>query len=200
MGNVSQIRELCEQLLAAYQAKGQDPSSELLPGLPDGEISAQTSWFPSKLPEHLYALYRWRNGQPQGTWNTERVFWFRDMQFTSLERARFEYESMMDSYGVGNSRESEGIELRSCFPFASFNGGWYVMPCDGQDLDARHSYPVVSVFQGIGIHYFSLESMLKTCIEWILASTWRERHPELPRQAEMAIWQKHNPGLFGYAT
>lgn len=107
---------------------------------------------------------------------------------------------MMQSYGVGNSRASEGIELRTSFPFASFNGGWYVLPCAGHDLDARHLLPVVSVFQGIGIHFFSLEAMLDTCAEWALASSCGANGLELSEQSEMTIWQRHNPGLFGRAA
>jgi hypothetical protein len=200
MDAIPKVHNLCDALVAAYRTKGQDPSEELLPGLSDEEIVSQTAWFPGPIPQLLRELYRWRNGQANDAWNTEHVLWFRDMQFASLERARFEYQSMMQSYGVGNSRESEGIELRTSFPFASFNGGWYVLPCEGQDLDARHSLPVISVFQGIGVFFFSLEKMLQTCIEWVMASSCGGDGLELSEQAEMVIWQRHNPGVFGHAS
>jgi hypothetical protein len=122
------------------------------------------------------------------------------MQFTSLERAKEEYQSMIASYGVGNSRELEGIELRTSFPFASFNGGWYVVPCTGHDLDAEHAYPVVSVFQGIDVYFHSIESMLTTCIDWRLASTLVDDAWELEEGLERAIWRKHNPGVLGGAV
>jgi hypothetical protein len=119
------------------------------------------------------------------------------MQFTSLERARFEYESMMQSYGIGNSRAEDGIELRTSFPFASFNGGWYVFPCEGQDKDKNHPFAIVSVFQGIDVYFHSIHSMLETCIDWKSASIWTEAQGwNLPGQSELKIWRRHNPGLF----
>jgi hypothetical protein len=194
------IGKLCEALLQAYRDRGQDLSAELLPGLSRAEIATRVSWFPAPLPEPLLELYGWRNGQPEDAWSTERVLWFRDMQFTSLERAQEEYQSMMDSYGVGNSREAEGIELRTSFPFASFNGGWYVIPCASHDLDPRHAFPVVSVFQGIDVYFHSIERMLETCIDWRLASKLVNDDWELDEDRERTIWCHHNPGIFGSAV
>lgn len=191
------ISDLCEMLLQAHGHRALALNDELLPGLARAEVVARTSWFPAPLPEPLLALYAWRNGQPQDAWGTQNVLWFRDMQFTSLERVRHEYESMMDSYGVGNSRAREGIELRTAFPFASFNGGWYVVPCAGHDFDPRHEHPVVCVFQGVYVFFHSIESMLATCIDWRLASRWVDDAWEIDEDLERAIWQRHNPGILG---
>jgi hypothetical protein len=194
------ISNLCEALLRAYRDRGKEVSGELLPGLTCAEVEARTSWFPAPLPGPVFELYGWRNGQPEDAWVTENVLWFRDMQFTSLERAKDEYCSMMASYGVDNSRELEGIELRTSFPFASFNGGWYVVPCTGHDLGADYAYPVVSVFQGIDVYFHSIESMLKTCIDWRLASRLVGDDWELPEDRERSIWQQHNPRVLGGAV
>jgi hypothetical protein len=201
MSPPSQISRSCDLLVAAHQEKGVDPSPELSPGLSDDQISSLTTWFPVALPDALRDLYRWRNGQPEDAWNTRAVFNFRDMQFCSLERARFEYESMMESYGVDNSRAVEGIELRTSFPFASFNGGWYVFPCKGQDVDPRNPFAIVVVFQSVDVHFHSIDSMLATCIEWKQSSTWTEAEGwDLPERVEMEIWRRHNPGVFGDAV
>ncbi len=188
------ISELCEALLAAHRRHGIDISQDLLPGLPREAIEAETAWFPSRLPDDLIALYGWRNGQPEDAWNSQNVLWFRDMQFTSLQRARDEYVSMMDSYGLDNDPASEGIDLRMCFPFASFNGGWYVVPCEGPRLDSRFPFPVVSVFQGISIYFDSIETMLRTCVDWRVASSWSGDDWELPEHLEMEIWRRYNQG------
>lgn len=188
-------------LVAAYRDKGVDPGPELSPGLTDGQIAALTSWFPGTFPDALCELYRWRNGQPSDAWDTRAAFWFRDMQFCSLERARLEYESMMQSYGVDNSRQVDGVELRTSFPFASFNGGWYVLPCEGQDLDREHQFAVVSVLQGIDVYFHSIETMLSTCLDWRRASSWSEAEGWiLSSSEEMEIWRRHNPGVFGDAA
>jgi hypothetical protein len=197
----SSVRAGCEELLSAYRAKGVDPGPELSPGLTDAQIDELTKWFPARLPDELREPYRWHNGQPNDAWNTRAVFNFRDMQFCSLERAQFEYESMMESYGVDNSRDFEGIELRTSFPFASFNGGWYVYPCDGQDKDPKHPFAIVVVFQDISVHFHSIVSMLATCADWKRASRWSQDEGwDLTPEAEMAIWQRHNPGVFGRAV
>ena len=200
MEATSEIQTKCELLLAAYRAKGRDPSSDLLPPASHAELLEVSAWFPAALPDPLLELYSWHNGQPKDAWDTEpeRIFWFRDMQFTSLERAALEYRSLMESYGADDYwNEAKGVSLRSCFPFAAFNGGWYVVPCAGQRLDPRHSLPVISVFQGVDIHFYSLSQMLDTCIEWREASTWNDRELwYLDEADENRIWRKHNPGIF----
>lgn len=168
---MSKILSLCDDLLRAYLDKGQDLSSELLPGISDQEIADQTAWFPAPLPAEVKVLFNWHNGQPNDAWNTEKVLWFRDMQFHSIERAKPEYESMMASYGA---EDWDGTELRTCFPIASFNGGWLVVPCDGHNLGPRFPFPVICVFQGIDMHFHSIEKMLETCIEWRRASHWTD--------------------------
>lgn len=194
-----EIFTLCDSLVEAYRTRGEDLESALLPGLSQREIESRTRWFPAALPQSLLELYTWRNGQPDDAWNTDKVLWFRDMQFASLERAEAEYRSMMDSYGVGNSRQLEGIELRTSFPFASFNGGWYVVPCQGHDLKPSYPFPVVNVFQGIDIYFHSVERMLETCIEWRLASVRLDDSWELSERKEREIWRRHNPGVLGGA-
>jgi hypothetical protein len=195
MDTLSSLAVRCEALLAAYRAKGVNPNAELLPGIAAEELRERTRWFPAKVPMPLIELYGWRNGQPNDAWNTKDVFWFRDMQFTCVERARSEYESMMSSYGVGNSRQTQGVDLRDCFPFASFDGGWYVLPCSGQDLARQHPFPVISVFQGIDAYFHSLEAMCETCTAWRLASSQANDVWELPEEEERVIWQRYNPGV-----
>lgn len=144
---MSSIREKCDALVRAYQAKGVDPSAELSPPACDAELQSVSEWFPASIPEPLQQLYQWRNGQPNDAWQTMAVFWFRDMQFTSLQRAEIEYRSMMETYGADDTENIKysGIALKTSFPFASFNGGWYVLPCEPHTISRVHPLPVVSV-------------------------------------------------------
>jgi len=158
-------------------------------------------WFPAPIPEPLRELYSWRNGQPKDAWESKHVFWFRDMQFTSLQRAAFEYRSMMESYGSvdADNIKYHGIALATSFPFASFNGGWYVIPCAPHTIDRTHPLPVVGVMEGVDVYFHSLEKMLDTCIDWRKHSTWEGDGWKLSESMEMEIWRRHNPGIFGAA-
>ena len=116
------------------------------------------------------------------------------MSFCSLARAEDEYASILSSYGWIPGRR--GL-LKYAFPFAEFNGGWYVMPALGHPFNLSLACPIISVFEGIDVYYYSLELMVNTCIEWV-------SHPEysadgsLPHEIELEIWRKHNPGIFVY--
>jgi hypothetical protein len=46
------------------------------------------------------------------------------------------------------------------------------------------------------MYFHSIESMLRTCIDWV-SSPYRENHGVLPEDFEMAVWKRHNPGIFG---
>jgi hypothetical protein len=159
-------------LLRAFRFKGVSADEGLLPGLSEQDVVRETSWFPAPFPDDLKALYGWRNGQKEDAWSTKHVFEFRGLQFTSVSRARNEYESMMASYGAEGGRDSYHVDLRTCFPFASFNGNWLVLPCDGHDLDPEREFPVVHVAPDFGVFFHSIQSMLDTCIAWVSSPEW----------------------------
>ncbi len=182
-----------EAMRQAFEAKDLRVSDTLLPPIDPETLARECAWFPAPLPQELIALYGWRGGQAEDAWNTEFPFWFRDDAFCSLRNAELEYRSMISSYdrlsGISN------LALRSCFPFAAFNGGWLVLPCMGQELDTRFTRPVISVMEGVDIFFYSMQTMVDTCLEWI-------SHPlfsadgSLPSDVELAIWRRHNPGIF----
>ena len=189
------VSDKLDALLQEYELKGYAMSASLQPGLSPIEIQDICSWFPVKLPELLIEMYEWRNGQAQGPWEEKYPFWFRDVAFSSLNTAEFEYNSLMDSYGALNNPERDGIDLSTCFPFAALDGGWYVLPCAGQNLDKKSSQPVISVLEGIEIYFHSINSMLDTCIDWVKHTDY-SISDHLEREIELEIWRKHNPGIF----
>jgi hypothetical protein len=192
----SRLHSQLDKLLAAYEDKGMKVSETMLPALTENEIREQCTWFPGELTKEIISLYSWRGGQQNDAWETKHPFWFRDNSFASLARAKIEYQSMMDSYGK-NPEDHE--MLKYSFPFASFNGGWYVLPTRKHDFNPSLKSPVISVLQGIDVYFYTIESMVSTCTEWV-------SHPEfdsdytLPEDIEKQIWKKHNPRIFEYET
>lgn len=181
-------------LQKAYEDKGERVTEELLPPLSEDQLRRECSWFPAQLPPQIIALYGWHNGQSSGAWNAAHPFWFRDCAFLNIHLAKVAYQDMMSSYGKPEFATFE-INLSTCFPFAGFNGGWYVLPCDGQRLDSRFPFPIISVCQGVDIYYYSMELMVETCTDWVS----QPDYPKTSKKSEetnLIIWKKHNPGIF----
>ncbi|KJS28847.1 MAG: hypothetical protein VR64_22740 [Desulfatitalea sp. BRH_c12] len=181
-----------ERLLKAFESKGMNVNDSLLPALTESEIKNQCSWFPGELTDEIIALYEWRGGQTKDALESEQPFWFRDNSFCSIERARFEYKSMMDSYGT---YKPDHHMLKNAFPIASFNGAWYVIPTKGHNLASALKRPVISVHEGIVIYFYSIEKMVETCVEWVEHNNYSS-DGLYPESIEMEIWKKHNPGIF----
>ena len=189
--DAARLQAKLEELRLSYEAKGFNVSEALQPGLSAEETTARCSWFPEPLPKEIIALYRWRGGQLESREKKDFPFAFRDCAFVTPADAKLEYESMMKTYGAN---PADAPLLRISFPFAAFNGGWLVMPCAAQTLEPRLPRPVISVMQGVDVHYYSIETMVATAVDWV-------RHPKydgygLPSDIELEIWQRHNPGIF----
>ena len=189
--DAARLHARLEDLRLAYEARGFNVSDTLQPPLPADEVRRQCSWFPTPLPPELIALYGWRGGQRESREKKDFPFNFRDFAFVTPADARVEYDSLRKSYGVN---PADAPLLRICFPFAAFNGGWLVMPCATQSLEPRLPRPIISVMQGVDVHYYTIETMAATAIDWV-------RHPKfdgysLPSAIELEIWQRHNPGIF----
>ena len=186
-----------EELCKSFEAKGHNVSPSLLEPMSESGVKTRSeSWFPSTLPKSVIDLYTWKGGQANDAWEEEFPFWFRDMSFISLDQAESEYKSMNGSYGIGNTLEEDGIVLRDSFPFAAFNGGWFVIPGSTHQWSSKYKEPVICVLQGITLFYYSLEHMLKTCIECVQHPEWSTEDPDLDEDIELQIWRKHNPGIF----
>lgn len=140
-------------------------------------------------------MYSWHNGQKNDPWNEEFPFWFCGNGFTSVENAEHEYKSMMQSYGRELPPTLIGVDLQFCFPFAAFNGGWYVFPCNGQAISAKVDRPVISVFQGVDILYNSVESMLRTCIAWLKDPAYDQKESKQTEERWLEILEQYNPGI-----
>lgn len=189
------LHELLDELRNAYEDKGLQVSRTLLPPIEESQLRSMCDWYPDELPMELVSLYGWRGGQEPGPWeldDADHPFWFRDCAFSSIDTARVEYQSMMETYGA--NPEDHDL-LKYSFPFAAFNGGWMIIPTRKQNLDRRFDRPIIFVLQGIMVFFYSIELMVATCIDWV-------RHPSydesggLTNSVEKEIWRRHNPGIF----
>ncbi|EPW6854147.1 hypothetical protein HJ040_22080 [Vibrio parahaemolyticus] len=192
------VHQLLNELCVCFERKGHLVTSSLLAPLTEKELEAKCSnWFPAEIPTSIKDLYTWKGGQEHDAWEEEFPFWFRDMSFISLEQAETEYRSMNQFYGVDNTLEDDGVLLKDCFPFAAFNGGWFVIPASNHKWSNSFNEPVICVFQGIELYYHSIDKMVKTAIECVQYPTWTTEDPDTPEDVEMKIWKKYNPGIFG---
>ena len=193
------IPTLLEELRVAYEAIGRNVSASLCPAISEAELRERCSWFSHDLPAEVVALYGWRGGQDTEDESHLSPFFFRDVIFITPERAKREYESMMSTYGTETTLAKDRVELSACFPFASYSGSWYVFPCGAQIIRPEHPRGVVNVFQGFYLLYYSVATMLETCIDWVRDPGFTERNWRW-HNVENDIWEKHNPGIFGSSS
>jgi hypothetical protein len=196
----TQLRRLSEVL----QRKGADLEKCFYPGLTPEKVAASTARLPFRIPSEISALYQWQNGSPE-----DSLLLFRDQRFLPLNEAIRECESIASNFNLANEHH---LNLRTSLPFAAFDGSWYVVPTEEQNLRPDLERPVISVFEGIDVYFLSVGAMLDTVIEWFETgvTTFSESGEDLrdPRAREKAIahakwrderereiWRKHNPGL-----
>jgi len=154
---MSIITEKLDILVQFIESQGFPIRSQLQPGLSRSEIEQKTKVLSFQLPEELYELYQWHNGQGEELYYNIPLF--RDTFFISLEQAIEEYEVVQEF------RDGEEDDfLMTSFPFSSFEGAWYILPSDSQPLHPQLEHPVISVFEGIDVMYLSFSIMLETLI------------------------------------
>jgi hypothetical protein len=80
---VALVSDSCERLLALLQSDFPWDAEHFQPGLSREEIEEKISELPFSLPEEVYELYQWRNGNPSGNLlipgklaGCQEYFWF----------------------------------------------------------------------------------------------------------------------------
>lgn len=189
------VHVLLEELRVAFEEAEQAVTRDLAPPLLPEELRERCAWFPGDIASEIYSLYSWRGGQHLREGDSFAPFWFRDTIFATPEKAAVEYQSLMETYGSLLTPGMIGVNLAHCFPFAAFNGGWYVFPCSGQAIETSHPRGIIAIFQGVDVYYHSLAKMLETCRDWARHPRYSARDADWPH-IEMEIWRKHNPGVF----
>ncbi|MEL7185355.1 MAG: SMI1/KNR4 family protein [Pseudomonadota bacterium] len=191
---MSSITEKLDALLAAFKAKGIDPSNNLRPGLSDAELDAWSSSRGIVLPNDVRELYRWRNGSVETFAEPQQVFVFRDNGFLSLDDYEQAFSNIdaflkvLASYGV-----TPPISSQSVIPIAELEGNYYVVATTSV-AGIDYPNPVLCVGEDLAVHFYSLDSMLDTCLQWVLDPTYSAENQELDN--EIDAWEQHNPGVF----
>jgi hypothetical protein len=83
IGSMSLVTQSCDRLLACLQENFPWDAERFQPGLSREEIEGKARELPFSLPEDLYELYQWRNGNPSGNFlipgklaDCQNYFWF----------------------------------------------------------------------------------------------------------------------------
>jgi len=187
------IVELLEELVRGLESKGLKITDELNPGLTRTEIKLA---FPDVTPcDEFIQMYMWSNGCVNG--GDLDGLYFRDNGFLSIEHAIRERDSLVPLYAFDDEKLIESrSEYKKWIPFAGFNGVIYLVVCGEHIYGDDLQYPIISVGGGdLNIEYDSLESMIRTNIEWVNHSDWQPFEP-MPEGIEQEIWTAHNPGIW----
>ncbi len=187
------LRTSLERLQRGFEDRGRAVTGQLRPGLDEAELRRRCAWFPAPLPPEIVALYGWHNGQAPDAEATPDAFTFRDCAFIDLDRAREVHRNIASAYGGAAALVGAGLD--SCFPIAEFQGATLVVPCGDPPGAPNQLRPVVSVFEGIEVFFYSVERMVETCVDWVQHPAFDAR-AGLARPAELDIWRRHNPGIF----
>jgi len=193
---MSTITEKLDTLIQLIESQGFPIRSQLEPGLSRTEIERKTKNLSFQLPEELYELYQWHNGQGEEIY--ANVPLFRDTFFISLEQAIEDYEAVQ-AFRYGE----EDNFLMTSFPFSNFEGSWYILPSHSKLLQPQLERPVISVFEGIEVMYLSVSVMLETLIQCFLEGAYQidldsENIPilEVNDALEMTILKSLNPQIY----
>lgn len=183
-----------ERLADAFEARGIPVRSNLRPGASEAELDHLAEELNVVLPEEVKALYRWRNGHLDP--NAPNVLQFRDNTFIGLETVPQAHQSVNEIYGQdGGDPDLVPLEvdLAQSVPISEFMDSWLVVACGPQSVTTRSQHPIVEVFQGVVPVFYSIETMIDTCIDWVEQPEYRQ-YEEAPNERE--IWERHNPGIF----
>ena len=121
---------------------------------------------------------------------------FRDNRFVDLDGVLRAYPLIQECYAPEPGSIPYGFELEEVFPFATFMGASYVVVCGDHTLPSPYPNPVVSIFQGVDLFFLSLETMLRTCLEWVSHPGWEAVDAFAWEAIESEIWRRLNPGVF----
>ncbi|SEF29716.1 Cell wall assembly regulator SMI1 [Variovorax sp. NFACC28] len=115
-----QHRELIGRMDAWLAVRRPDYHALLQPGVDDGALDAFEAKFSLKLPEAFRALYRWRNGQPNSSFDSLQG----NRMFSALEDIA-DTKEMLDDM-IGFDFEDPATWRRGWVPFLSNGGGSYL--------------------------------------------------------------------------
>ena len=159
---MSSISETLEKIANIFEGKGVPMRQHLRPGLSRAEIQAALAPLGLVPPEELYELYEWHDGVDD---YYEPGLLLGEHQFIPLKDAIYEYHETLKYY------EDPSLNLAKCFPVAFFMGSSYNVYCDPVLFEGLQ-YPVIRIFEGIGVEFENLTLMAQTVLAWFEADIY----------------------------
>ncbi len=190
---MSLIASKAEALLSSLQSKGIDPSPNLKRGASDSAIRSYAKRLGCTLPPAVQDLYRWRNGNADPDAESERLLTFRDMAFLSLEDGLREKEQIDVFLATISGGRASPLGEDGYVPIGGFEGQYYAVPCGDHAFRSLSEHPVVSVGEGLAVHFLSIEAMLDTCNAWVADASYTL--DTLEPENELSAWNRFNPGV-----
>ena len=191
---MTSITDLCERLADVYALQGVPVRENLRPGVTRETVLRTLAPHGLQVPDALVDLYTWRNGHlRQGDDERHRYIWFRDDIFMPLEQILEAHEHIQLAYAVEEAL-LEDVDLKAIIPISENNGAWDAIVCGRHSYGAHRVNPVIHIHQGVDVYYDSIETMLRTNIDWVASPHW-DSSSALPTDVEQEIWRRHNPGL-----
>jgi hypothetical protein len=187
---VSDLIAKLDALLEEYRSKGLEP--DLRPGLSQRELVEWQSSTGLKLPEDLRQLFSWRNGCANTNGEPETLLLFRDNVFIGLDDYKSAIEGLEPFVSSYEEYDTFPFKIDRSIPIAEFEGNYYVVPLDM--VIPNHPHPVICVGEDLAVHFYSLASMLDTCVEWARDTKFVDGDPN--QDQEIIAWQRYNPGVF----
>ncbi len=143
------LTETLERILAWLQAHDQPAAASLQPGLSQAEIEAKVKELPFRLPQEVYELYQWRNGDPAG----HELFPYH--VFLPLEEA---------VHRLGSRHQLPEPWDPKWFPIFDFDESYYVVICDETDTEASPTF-LIDEIPEFCVEYATLTHMIRTVAE-----------------------------------
>jgi hypothetical protein len=147
-----------DRLVGAFEARGVPVAENLRSGVSEAQLDRLAGELGVVLPEPVRELYRWRDGHVDP--EASNVLTFRDNVFLRLQDIPQVYGWVLDAYG--SSDDDPDVDLAACVPIAEFMGAAYVVAGRRQTVSDRGPHPVLSVFHGVDLFFYSVESMVET--------------------------------------
>jgi SMI1 / KNR4 family (SUKH-1) len=160
---MSKLIEGLERIEAWLKINMPDRASELRPGLSDDDIREQVNDLPFSLPEEIYELYGWHNG------NVDRLV-FENYDFLPLKAAIGAYYESLGEISYRNIVEAYFFEKSfPVFQLWSDNSVLLCVICDNSD-----DYPIRMIdvaCKDYSFRYRNLTDLILHVAEWYESST-----------------------------
>lgn len=185
---MSTLTDALDRLLVWLQQHSPDAVSNFSPGLALSEITVKLNQLPFRVPEEVYELYQWRNGNPY-----DGVFVYH--RLLDLDSALECAATINDSYWL-EIREQDGTP-QHLLPLFDFDGEYFAVP--GSDTSAPHS-PVFHIGcddGSLSLAFTSLTNMMLAIAECYETGIYGyvNGHLEVVDVARFGeIRRKYNPG------